>query len=65
MTNDVAELSGVVNPTSADVTLDTDGRDCSFKGRVKVHIVLMCMRTVWWVVWEWGDLEPGGGATSV
>ena len=31
LTNDVAELSGVVTLTSADVTLDTDGRDCSFK----------------------------------
>ena len=31
LTNDVAELSGVVNLTSSDVTLDTDGRDCSFK----------------------------------
>ena len=30
MTNDVAELSGVVIVTSADVTLDTDGRDCPF-----------------------------------
>ena len=29
--NDVAELSGVVNLTPADVTLDTDRRDCSFK----------------------------------
>ena len=31
LTNDVAELSGVVNLTSADVTLDMDGRDWSFK----------------------------------
>ena len=31
LTNDVAELSGVVKLTSANVTLDTDGRDCSFK----------------------------------
>ena len=31
LTNDVAELGGVVILTSADVTLDTDGRDCSFK----------------------------------
>ena len=31
LTNNVAELSGVVNLTSADVILDTDGRDCSFK----------------------------------
>ena len=31
LTNDVAELSGVVNLTSADVTLDTDGRDRFFK----------------------------------
>ena len=27
LTNDVAELSGVVNLTSADDTLDADGRD--------------------------------------
>ena len=31
LTNDVAELSGAVNLTSADVRLDTDGRDCTFK----------------------------------
>ena len=31
LTNDVAELSGVVRLTSADVTLGMDGRDCSFK----------------------------------
>ena len=31
LTNDVAEFSGVVRLTLADVTLDTDGRDCSFK----------------------------------
>ena len=31
LTNDVAELSPVVRLTSADVTLDTDGQDCSFK----------------------------------
>ena len=31
LTNDVAELCGVVDLTSADVTLDTDRRDCSFK----------------------------------
>ena len=30
LTNDVAKLSGVVNLTSADLTLDTDRRDCSF-----------------------------------
>ena len=30
LTNDVAELTPVVRLTSADVTLDTDGRDCSF-----------------------------------
>ena len=36
LTNDVAELSGVVNLTSADVTSDTDGRDCSFKINVGV-----------------------------
>ena len=30
LTNDVAELNGVVNLTSANVTLDADGRDCSF-----------------------------------
>ena len=29
--NDVAPPSAVVILTSADVTLDTDGRDCSFK----------------------------------
>ena len=29
--NDVAAQSAVVNLTSADVTLDTAGRDCSFK----------------------------------
>ena len=29
LTNGVAELSGVVIPTSVDATLDTDGRDCS------------------------------------
>ena len=34
LTNDIAELSGVVNLTSADVTLDTDGRDCSFKAYI-------------------------------
>ena len=34
LTNDVAELNGVVRLTSADVTLDTDGRDCSFKKRL-------------------------------
>ena len=32
LTNDVAELSGVVNLTSADVMLATHGRDCSFNG---------------------------------
>ena len=31
LTNDIPELSGVVILTSADVTLDTHGRDCSFK----------------------------------
>ena len=31
LTNDVALLSAVSNLTSADVTLDTAGRDCSFK----------------------------------
>ena len=31
MTNDVAELTPVVRLTSADVTLDTDRQDCSFK----------------------------------
>ena len=30
LTNDVAELSGVVNLTLADVRLDTNGQDCSF-----------------------------------
>ena len=30
LTNDVVELSGVVNLTSEDVTLDTDGQDRSF-----------------------------------
>ena len=30
LTNDVAELSGIVILTSADVTLGTDGGDCSF-----------------------------------
>ena len=30
LTNDIAELSGVVILTSADIMLDTDGRDCSF-----------------------------------
>ena len=30
-TNDVAVQSAVANLTSADVTLDTAGRDCSFK----------------------------------
>ena len=34
LTNDVAVPSGVVNLTSADVTLDTDGRDWSFKFKV-------------------------------
>ena len=31
LTNDVTVPSPVVILTSADVTLDTDGRDCSFK----------------------------------
>ena len=30
LANDVAELSGVVILTSADIMLNTDGRDCSF-----------------------------------
>ena len=34
LTNDVSELSGVVILTSADVTLDTVGRDCSLKAWV-------------------------------
>ena len=34
LTNDVAEPSPVVNLTSADVTLDTDGRDRSFKPKL-------------------------------
>ena len=34
LTNDVAELSGVVNLTLADIILDMDRRDCSFKGSV-------------------------------
>ena len=33
LTNDVVEMSGVVIKTSADVTLDTNGRDRSFKIR--------------------------------
>ena len=33
LTNDVAELSGVVTLTSGDITLDTDGRDCSLNGK--------------------------------
>ena len=44
LTNDVAELSGVVNLTLADVTLETDGRDCSFntkKGRDVVFIYII------------------------
>ena len=43
MTNDVAELSGVVILTSVDVTLDTDGRDCFFNrglGREKISFYL-------------------------
>ena len=35
--NDVALLSAVVILTSADVTLDTEGRDCSFKGRTYIN----------------------------
>ena len=31
LTNDVAELSGVVNLTSADFMLEMDGREWSFK----------------------------------
>ena len=30
LTNDAAELSGVVILTSADVMLDSEGQDCSF-----------------------------------
>ena len=37
LTNDVAELSGVVNLTSADVILDMDGRDCSFNMSYEPH----------------------------
>ena len=44
MTNDIAELSGVVNLTSADVMLDTDGRDCSFKNTFSLTLqYLYCM----------------------
>ena len=32
LTNDDAVPSAVVTQKSADVMLDTDGRDCSFKG---------------------------------
>ena len=38
LANDVAGPSGVVNLTSADVKLDTEGRDCSFKGLKYAHI---------------------------
>ena len=34
LTIDVAELSGVVNLMSADVTLDTDGRYCFFRPKI-------------------------------
>ena len=33
-TIDVAELSWVVNLTSADIILDTDGRDCFIKPKI-------------------------------
>ena len=42
LTNDVAELSGVVMLTSADVTLDTDGRNCSFKSDIRrIHTLFI------------------------
>ena len=34
-----AELSGVVNLTSADVTLDMEGRDYSFKWGLSIFLV--------------------------
>ena len=40
LANDVAVLSAVLNLTSADVKLDTDGRNCSFK---KAEIIFMHM----------------------
>ena len=40
LTNDVAELSGVVMLTSADVTLDTDRRDRSYKARTHYNLQL-------------------------
>ena len=39
LTNDVAVSSPIVNLTSADVTLDTDGRDRSFNFNNSVNIV--------------------------
>ena len=46
LTNDVAELSGVVNVTSADVTLDMDRRDCSFK----INLVVLCQLVISFIV---------------
>ena len=39
LTNDVAELSGIVNLTSADVRLDMNRRECSDR-RLICHILV-------------------------
>ena len=60
VTNDVAEMSGVVSLTSADVTLDTNRRDCSFNIRPALYGLFPdCLKVKLFSYWCFRSCERG------